>query len=116
VDLFVGEKYFEKFCLEIDFHVILETFYMPQICDMGQTALLHLRRKDFIAPKNPTASAGFEPANLGTKGQHATSRPPKPIHIYTYIYRVNKKHSLILSSYKIKTTWNILTKLVATIA
>ena len=33
--------------------------------------------------KNPTASAGFEPANLGTKGQHATSRPPKPlIHKY----------------------------------
>ena len=28
--------------------------------------------------KNPTASVGFEPANLGTKGQHATSRPPKP--------------------------------------
>ena len=25
-----------------------------------------------------TASAGFEPANLGTKGQHATPRPPKP--------------------------------------
>jgi len=23
------------------------------------------------------ASAGFEPANLGTKGQHATPRPPK---------------------------------------
>jgi hypothetical protein len=22
-------------------------------------------------------SAGFEPVNLGTKGQHATSRPPK---------------------------------------
>ena len=30
-------------------------------------------------PKNPTASAGFEPANLGTKGQHATPRPPKPL-------------------------------------
>ena len=28
--------------------------------------------------KNPTASAGFEPANLGTKGQHATPRPRKP--------------------------------------
>jgi hypothetical protein len=27
--------------------------------------------------KNPTASAGLEPANLGTKGQHATPRPPK---------------------------------------
>ena len=27
------------------------------------------------------SSAGFEPANLGTKGQHATSRPPKPLGI-----------------------------------
>ena len=26
--------------------------------------------------------AGFEPANLGTKGQHATSRPPKPLATY----------------------------------
>jgi hypothetical protein len=26
----------------------------------------------FFLPKNPTASAGFEPANLGIKGQHAT--------------------------------------------
>ena len=33
----------------------------------------------FFALKNPTASAGFEPANLGTKDQHATSRPPKPL-------------------------------------
>jgi len=46
---------------------------MPQICDMGPTALLPLRRK---------ASAGFEPANLGTKGQHATPRPPKPLCVY----------------------------------
>ena len=35
--------------------------------------------KDFFALKNPTASAGFEPANLGTKGQHDTSIPPKPL-------------------------------------
>ena len=33
----------------------------------------------FFALKNPTASTGFEPTNLGTKGQHATSRPPKPL-------------------------------------
>ena len=33
----------------------------------------------FLALKNPTASAGFEPANLSTKDQHATSRPPKPL-------------------------------------
>ena len=31
----------------------------------------------FFALKNSTASAGFEPANLGTKGQHATPRPRK---------------------------------------
>jgi hypothetical protein len=31
----------------------------------------------FFSLKNPTASAGLEPANLGTKGQHATPRPPK---------------------------------------
>jgi len=54
---------------------------MPQIYDMGPAALLPLRRKacwGFFCPKNPTASAGFKPANLGTKGQHATPRPPKP--------------------------------------
>jgi hypothetical protein len=33
----------------------------------------------FFALINPTASAGFEPANLGTRGQHASSRPPKPL-------------------------------------
>jgi len=55
---------------------------MPQIYDMGPTALLPLRRKarwGFFHPKYPTALAGFEPANLGTKGQHTTPRPPKPI-------------------------------------
>jgi hypothetical protein len=28
-----------------DFHAILGIFYMPQICDMGPTALLSLQRK-----------------------------------------------------------------------
>ena len=51
---------------------------------MGQTALLPLRRKVrwgffFSVLNNPTASVGFEPANLGTKVQHATSRPLKPL-------------------------------------
>ena len=37
----------------------------------------------FLSPfKNPMASAGFEPANLGTKGQHATSVPPKALEMY----------------------------------
>ena len=37
------------------------------------------RAEDFFALKNRTASAGFKPTNLSTKGQHATSRPSKPL-------------------------------------
>jgi len=36
------------------------------------------RAEDFFRLKNPTASAWCVPAKLGTKGQHDTSRPPKP--------------------------------------
>jgi hypothetical protein len=67
-----------------EFHATLGIFYMPQIYDMGQTALLSPPKevvvRHFFALKNPTISAGFEPANLGTKGQHATPRPPKPLY------------------------------------
>jgi hypothetical protein len=51
---------------------------------MGPTVLFPLRRKacwGFFCPKNPTVSAGCEPTNLGTKGQHATSKIPKPLAI-----------------------------------
>ena len=37
------------------------------------------RAEDLFRPKTPTASAGFEPTNLGIKSQHATPRPPKPM-------------------------------------
>jgi hypothetical protein len=49
---------------------------------MEQTALLPFRRKaccGFFRLKNPTASAGFEPVMLGTRGQHAKHRTPKPL-------------------------------------
>jgi hypothetical protein len=39
------------------------------------------RIEDFFALKNPTASAWFKPVNLGTKGQHATPKPLKPLKI-----------------------------------
>ena len=56
----------------------------------------------FFAPKNPTVSAGFEPANLGTKGQHATPRPPKPLnprHLSFISFNTNSyRHSNILGS------------------
>jgi len=46
-------------------------WYMPQICDMGPTALLPLQRKArwgfFLPCKILMASAGFEPANLYLK-------------------------------------------------
>jgi len=38
-----------------------------------------MRADNVSALKNPTASAGFEPLNLGSKGQHATPRTPKPL-------------------------------------
>jgi hypothetical protein len=43
---------------------------MPQICDMGETTLLPLRRKacyGIFRPKKSKASAEFEPAILGTR-------------------------------------------------
>jgi hypothetical protein len=50
---------------------------------MGQDGFYFLSEgrsdEDFFVLKNPTASAGFEPMNLGTKGQNANSRPPKPL-------------------------------------
>jgi hypothetical protein len=74
----MAEKFCRKWRLPRHFWVLLHAVKH----DMEQTALFPLRRKacwGFFRPKNPTASAGFEPANLGTKGQHATSRPPKPL-------------------------------------
>ena len=47
---------------------------MPQIYYMDRRLYFPSegrRAEDFFRPKNPKASAGFEPANLGTKGQHA---------------------------------------------
>jgi hypothetical protein len=74
----MAEKCCRKWRLPRHFWVLLHAVKH----DLGQTTLLLLRRKacwGLFRPKDPTASAGFEPANLGTKGQHATSRPPKPL-------------------------------------
>jgi hypothetical protein len=50
--------------------------------------------EDFFALKNPTASAGFEPANLGTKSQHATSRPPKTLKsIFSFIEEMSHEET-----------------------
>jgi len=80
---------------------------MPQIYDMGPTALLPLRRKaccGFYRPKNPTASAGFEPVNLGTKGQHATPKPPKPLGFVYMILNNPRINSSAITSLENRTT------------
>ena len=70
-------------------------FYLPQIYDVGPTALLPPKKgvQTILFPKNPTSSSGFETANLGTKGQHATRRPPAiPAHLmqaaFTFLFPI----------------------------
>ena len=48
-------------------------WHAAQICDMGDGFTSPPRKAccGFFRPKNPTASAGIEPAILGTRGQHA---------------------------------------------
>jgi hypothetical protein len=59
---------------------------MSQICKLGQDGFYFPSEecvlRIFFALKNPTVSAGYEPANFGTKGQYSTSRPPQPLHYY----------------------------------
>ena len=64
---------------------------MPQIYDIWADGFTSPPKEGVVRifrPKNPTASAGFEPANLGTKGQHDTPRPPKSLYIYIKIINV----------------------------
>ena len=96
----MGEKWPVISAESCDFHAdTFGFFYMPQICDMGQTVFTPLPKEGvlriFFALKNPTASAGFEPANLGTKGQHAASRPPKPLR-YCYEFDTRLRNRVIL--------------------
>ena len=59
--------------------------------------------EDFLVLKNPMVSAGFEPASLGTKGQHATSSPPKPLS-----YSVTWSNSDLFSDFLARRIWKLL--------
>ena len=77
----MGEKWPMNFCLKMpDFYVTFRDLLHAVNLRYGTNGFTSLPKEGvlriFFALKNPTASAGFEPANLGTKGQHATSRPP----------------------------------------
>jgi hypothetical protein len=62
---YAGEKWPINFAETPTSTKRLGIFYMPYFPSEGR------RAEDFFALKNRTASAGFEPENLGTKGQRA---------------------------------------------
>ena len=83
----MGEKWPDEFCLKMpDFHVTFRDLLHAVNLRHGTNGFTSLPKggelRIFFALKNPTASAGFEPANLSTKGQHATYRTPKPLLFY----------------------------------
>ena len=74
----------DEFCLKMpDFHVTFRVLLHAVKLLHGTDDFTSPPKEDvlriFFSLKNPTALVGFEAANLGTKGQHATSRPPKPL-------------------------------------
>ena len=72
-----------EFCLNADLHVKFRNLLYAVKLRHGTDGFTSPPKEGFFfRPKNPTASAGCEPANVGTKGQHATSRPPKPLFFF----------------------------------
>ena len=74
----------DEFCLKMpDFHVTFRDLLHAANLRHATNGFTSLPKNGvlriFSPWKNLTASAGFEPANLGTKGQHATSRPPQQL-------------------------------------
>ena len=79
-----GRERSRKFCLNGDFHVTFRDLLHAVKIRTGTDGFTFPPKEGVLRifrPKNPTASAGCEPANLGTKGQHATFRPPKPLYL-----------------------------------
>jgi hypothetical protein len=76
-----GEETIAEFCLRSISLIFVGFFSTPQIYEMGQMTLLPIRRKScygFLSLlKIPSSSAGFEPANLGSNDNHATTRKLK---------------------------------------
>jgi hypothetical protein len=57
------------------------------------------RTEDFFALKNPPASAGFELANLGTKGQRANPQTTEAAyHVLSFLFIYSSPISLAPSS------------------
>ena len=84
-----GREMGDEFCLKMpDFHVTFRDLLRAVNLRHGTDGFTSPPKegvlRNFFALKSPTPSFGFEPANLGTKGQHTTSRPPKPPRIWRF--------------------------------
>ena len=106
---YVGEKWTINFAWNARLpRNIQESFTCRKFTTWDRRLYFHSegrRAEDFFALKNPTASDWFEPANLGTKGQHATSRPPKPLWAHGLIFIIFHfcawliKHEFVLRNF-----------------
>ena len=80
-----------------DFHVTFRDLLHAVNLRHGTNGFTSLPKEGvlriFSPWKNPTASAEFKPSNFGTKGQHATSGPPK---LLSYHRNRLYNHRLIL--------------------
>jgi hypothetical protein len=88
-----GREMSGKCCLNADFHVTFRDLLHAVKLRHGSDGFTSPPKEDVLrifSPKNLTASAGCKPANLGTKGQHANSRPSKPFNTRKQIAPENK--------------------------
>src|SRR5215469_13805036 len=73
---YMGEKYGREFCLNFRFPRNIQGSFTCRKVRHGTDGFTSPPKEDvlriFFRPKNPTASAGFEPTNLGST---LTSRP-----------------------------------------
>jgi hypothetical protein len=68
----MGEKWPIQFCLQHATYTSVGIFYMPQIHDMGQTALLSLRKIRRLQP-------GLNPRTWALEARMLTTRPLKSL-------------------------------------
>ena len=76
----MGEKMADEFCLKMpDSHVTFSYLLHAVNLRHGTGGFTSPPKEGVLRIFFHSEKSGFEPANLGTKGQHATSRPPKPL-------------------------------------
>jgi hypothetical protein len=97
-----GRKMSGKFCLNANFYVTFRDLLHAVKLRHGSNGFTSPLKEGVLrifCPKYLTALARFEPANLGTKDQHATSRPLKslvPDLPYTVLAVPTATHSRVL--------------------